>query len=88
MRRARARPAPPTQGPAVGQAGERAVRGQLLPRAIGAAFQLDDTRLDTARPDDELPGQPDEVHGRELGAGALVAVVVQNLDARVAQLGV
>ena len=31
--------------------------------------------------DHHLPGQSDQVHGRELGAGVLLAIVDQHLDA-------
>ena len=54
---------------------------QLLALAGRAALQLDDALLQPLRADDQLPGQADHVHGRELGAAALVAVVVERLDA-------
>ena len=54
---------------------------QRLALAGRAALELDLAGRRAARPDDDLPGQADQVHGGELGAGALVAVVVEHVDA-------
>ena len=56
--------------------------GEISTLARGAALELDLVLLDPARADDDLPGQPDQLHGRELDAGPLVAVVHQDLDAQ------
>ena len=37
-------------------------------------------RCESLRPDDDLPGQADQVHGGELGAGALVEVIVEHFN--------
>src|SRR5215813_3163369 len=66
--------------------GQRRVDREFLPLARGTALQLDLPGGDAARADDQLPRQPDEVHLGELGAGALVAIVVEDLDAGAAQL--
>ena len=54
---------------------------ELLALAAGAALELHHALLEAARPHDRLPGQADQVHRRELGARALVAIVDQDLDA-------
>ena len=56
------------------------------PRA--AVLELDRARREPARADDQLPGQADQVHRRELGPAALVAVVVERLDAGRGEPGV
>ena len=45
-------------------------------------LQLDPVLRSAARADHDLPGQPDQFHGRELDARPLVAVVHQHLDAQ------
>ena len=54
---------------------------QHLPLARRAALQLDLALGEAARADDDLPGQADQVGGGELGARALVAVVVEHVAA-------
>ena len=51
-------------------------------------LELDCAARDAARTDDQLPGQPDQVHRGEFGAAPLVAIVVQRIDARADQLAV
>src|SRR5260221_1058678 len=51
-------------------------------------LELDRAAGEAARAEDELPGQADEIHGGEFGAGRFVAVVIERLDARIAQFGV
>ena len=67
---------------------ERRVRGTRPAARPCAVLELDRAAGDAARADDELLGQADQVHRREFGAGRLVAVVVQHLDAGAEQLGV
>ena len=55
--------------------------GKLLALAGAALLQLDHARCEPARADDDLPGQADQVHRRELGAGRFLAVVVERVDA-------
>ena len=57
---------------------ERRLDGKLLALARCAALELDRTGAKAARADDDLPGQADQVHRRELGAGTLLGVVVEN----------
>ena len=75
-------------GHLAGDAVERRGAVELLALAGGAALQLDLAGLDAARADDDLPGQADQVGLGELGARALVAVVVEHLDPGAAQLGI
>src|SRR5208282_1926514 len=67
---------------------EGALEGELLALPAPARLELDDSRLEPARTDDELPGQPDQVHLRELGPCAFVAIVVEHLDLRRRELAV
>ena len=60
---------------------ERLVERQTLALA-GAALQLDLAVGQALRADDDLPGQADQIHGGELRARPLVAVVVEHVDAR------
>ena len=53
--------------------------------AGAAVLDLDLAGGDAARADDHLPGQADQVGGRELAAGALVGVVVEHVPARFGQ---
>src|SRR3546814_9618343 len=63
--------------------------GKLLAVALpAAALQLHGAALEAARTDHELPGQADQIHVGELGAGRLVAVVVEHLDAGGLELAV
>ena len=63
------------------QAGEQIDRGDALALAAGPALQLDLALGEAAGADDDLPGQADEVGRGELGARALVAVVVEHAEA-------
>ena len=57
--------------------GERSARGA----PVAAALELDLALGEALRADDDLPGHADEVHGRELRARPLVAVVVEHVEA-------
>ena len=54
---------------------------QHLPLAGRPALQLDLALGEAARADQDLPGQAEKVGGGELGAGPLVAVVVEHVAA-------
>src|SRR5262249_33092912 len=60
---------------------ERRVRRQLLALAGLTLLEFDDPLRETARADGDLPGEPDQVHGREFGARGFVTVVVKHLGA-------
>src|SRR5262245_18136174 len=68
--------------------GESRVHGQFGLLAGGAVLQLHLTRGNAAGTDDDLPGQPDQVHVGELGAGALIALVVEWIQASRLELGI
>src|SRR5437660_202222 len=53
---------------------------QVLARTIAAPLDLDLAFGKAFGPDHDLPGNADQVGGGELGTGALVGVVVQDLD--------
>ena len=53
-----------------------------------ALFQLNFARGKALGPDDDLPGEPDQVHGGEFGPGPVVAVVIKHAQARRLELGV
>ncbi len=53
----------------------------MLSRSPPPALDLDLALREPAWPDDDLPGQADEVGGGELGARALVAIVVEHAEA-------
>src|SRR5262249_41962885 len=67
---------------------QRTFRGNFLAFAGGAALQLDHAFLQPLGADDQLPGESDHIHGRELGAAALIAIVVERLDAGLLKLAV
>src|SRR5713226_665451 len=67
---------------------ERRLDRDLFLRPCRPVLQLDRAGGEAARAEDELPGQADEIHGGEFGAGRFVAIVIERLDARVAQPGV
>ena len=46
-----------------------------------ALLQLDLAGGQALRPDDDLPGQPDQVHGGEFGPCPVVAVVIKHAQA-------
>src|SRR3546814_10231808 len=69
-----------------GQLGERGIQRQFLALARRTALQLHHAGLLAARTDDQLPGQADQVHVGELGAGPFLAVVVETVQPGVAQL--
>ena len=62
--------------------------GKTMAGAGGALFQLDLARGKALGPDDDLPGQPDQVHGGEFGPCPVVAVVVKHAQARRLKLAV
>ena len=70
------------------QPSERGLDGKLLPLAGAAVLDLDRAGSDPARADDQLLGQADQVHRRELGARRLVAIVIEHLDPGAAQFAV
>ena len=55
-------------------------RTQILARPVAAPLQLTLALGQSLRPNQDLPGDADQVGGGEFGAGALVGVVVQDLD--------
>src|SRR3954469_19439658 len=57
-----------------------------LPRTPVLAFDV--TGGQAARTDDQLVGEADQIHSGELCAGALVAIVVENIDPGIAQFAV
>src|SRR5215468_11148539 len=61
-------------------------RAHVLARAVAAAFHLDFALGKAFRADQNLPGNADQVGARELGAGALVGVVIEDIDALGGQL--
>src|SRR5438309_4323366 len=60
---------------------QRGLHTELLAFAGGAAFELDHAAVEALWAEDELPREADQVHGRELGAAALVPLVVEGVDA-------
>src|SRR2546423_12530402 len=61
---------------------------QVLARTIAAPLDLDPAFGKPFGPDHDLPGNADQVGGGELGTGALVGVVVQDLDTSRAQFAI
>src|ERR1700722_1905666 len=55
-------------------------RAEILARAVAAPLDLELAFGKALRADQNLPGNTDQVGGGELGAGALVGVVVQDFD--------
>ena len=64
------------------QARDHIVERDEFRSAARPALQLDLALGEALRPDDDLPGDADQVGGGELGAGALVPVVVEHVAAR------
>ncbi|MPL93332.1 hypothetical protein SDC9_39458 [bioreactor metagenome] len=62
--------------------------GHLLALAAAARGQLDQAVRQTARADGDAPGQADQVHGGELGAGTFLAVVVKRVEPLRLQRGI
>src|SRR5258708_6892922 len=56
-------------------------RAEVLAGSVAAPLDLELAFGKALRPNQDLPGNADQVGGGELGAGALVGVVVQDLDA-------
>src|SRR5436305_1298370 len=57
------------------------IRRKHLPLAALAVLHLDFGFREALGPDDNLPGQANEIESREFGAWALVAIVVEHLTA-------
>ena len=53
----------------------------VFPRSVGAPLQFDRAVGQPLRPDQDLPRNADQISGGEFGAGALIGVVVQYVDA-------
>src|SRR5580700_11340544 len=70
------------------QALDRIARRQQLAAAVGAAFQLDLALAEALGPDQDLPGNADQVGRSEFRARAFVEVVVEHLDAPAGKLAV
>src|SRR6266851_5361230 len=71
-----------------GQPIECGVERYLHPLARASRLEFDRASGDPARPDDELIWHADQIHRREFCAGRFVAIVVQDFDTGVEQLGV
>ena len=67
---------------------ERGLKRKFPALAGAAVFEFDRAGGDPAGADDELFGQPDQIHRREFGAGGFVAIVVERLDAGAKQFGI
>src|SRR5580692_259208 len=63
-------------------------RAEILARAVAAPLDLELAFGKALRADQNLPGNTDQVGGGELGAGALVGVVVQYFDAPGGELAI
>ncbi len=68
--------------------GHHVGRRDVFPRAIAALLDLDLAFGKALRSHHDLPGNADQVGGGELGAGALVGVVVEHVDALGQQLAI
>ena len=64
------------------------IKAERVSGAGRAVLELDLTGFDALGPDDQLPGQADEVDGRELRAWPVVAVIVEHAETRGFQLGI
>src|SRR5258708_29062591 len=64
---------------------QRRLERDLLFRPRRAVLELDRAGGEAARAEDELPGQADEIHGGEFGAGRFIAGVIERVDAGSAQ---
>src|SRR5437764_9510487 len=56
-------------------------RTEILARTVAAPLDLELALGEALRPDQNLPGDTDQVGGRELRAGALVGIVIEHIDA-------
>src|SRR5947199_8847606 len=56
-------------------------RAEILARTVAAPLDLELALGEALRPDQNLPGDTDQVGGRELRAGALVGIVIEHIDA-------
>src|ERR1700727_2875362 len=63
-------------------------RVQIFARPVAAPLDLELALGKALRADQNLPGNTDQVGGGELGAGALVGVVVQYFDAPGGELAI
>src|SRR5207248_5860661 len=68
--------------------GDDAVERQILAGAVTPVLVLDIACSKAARSQDQLVGQADQVHCRKFRARRLVAVVVQHVDASIAELAI
>src|SRR5664279_4670677 len=64
-----------------GQLCDHIRRAQILAAAVAAALEFELAFGEALGADQNLPGNADQVGGGEFGAGALVGVVVEHLDA-------
>src|SRR3954469_11706937 len=56
-------------------------RAEILARTVAAPLDLELALGEALRPDENLPGNTDQVGGREFCAGALVGIVIEHVDA-------
>ena len=55
-------------------------RAEIFARAIAATLDLEFALSKAFRPDQNLPGDTDQIGGREFRTGALVRIVVEHVD--------
>src|SRR5215207_10102744 len=55
-------------------------RAEILARTVAAPLDLKLALGEAFRPDQNLPGDPDQVGGGELRARALVGIVIEHID--------
>src|SRR3984885_1627707 len=63
-------------------------RAEIFARPVAAPLDLELAFGKALRADQNLPGNTDQVGGGELGAGALVGVVVQDFDTSGGELAI
>src|SRR5437588_6507511 len=56
-------------------------RTEMLARTVAAPLDLELALGEALRPDQDLPGDTDQVGGREFRARALISVVIEHIDA-------
>ena len=56
-------------------------RTEILARTVAAPLDLELALGEALRPDQNLPGDADQVGGGEFRAGALVGIVIEHIDA-------
>src|SRR5438876_5969251 len=56
-------------------------RAEILARTVAAPLDLELALGEALRPDQNLPGDTNQVGGREFRAGTLIGVVIEHVDA-------